>query len=104
MNKAEFVRAIADQLADMEEPASLKSIDLFVTVFTDVVKKTVASGEKVNLVNFGRFEPRVRQEREGRNPQTGEKTTIPQQTVPTFAAGKEFKELVKGGNGKFPFV
>lgn len=100
VNKAEFVRAIADHLSDMGETATLKDLDLYVTVFTDVIKQTVAKGEKVNLVNFGRFEPRVRKEREGRNPQTDEKMIIPQQTVPTFAAGKEFKELV---NAKSPF-
>jgi DNA-binding protein HU-beta len=32
----------------------------------------------------------------GRNPQTGKELKIPAKTVPTFSAGKRFKEIVGG--------
>jgi DNA-binding protein HU-beta len=56
--------------------------------------EAVSSGDKVTLVGFGTFEARDRQAREGRNPQTGDKMTIPATRVPAFSAGKVFKEKV----------
>ncbi|MBD2452315.1 HU family DNA-binding protein, partial [Nostoc sp. FACHB-152] len=50
--------------------------------------------EKVTLVGFGSFERRERSEREGLNPKTKEKITIPATRVPAFSAGKQFKEKV----------
>jgi DNA-binding protein HU-beta len=54
----------------------------------------IASGEKMTLVGFGTFEARSRKERDGRNTKTGETMTIPATTVPTFSAGKLFKDKV----------
>ena len=54
----------------------------------------MADGDRVTLVGFGSFEPRERQEREGRNPRTGEKMVIAATRVPAFSAGKQFKEKV----------
>jgi len=52
--------------------------------------------DKVQIIGFGSFEVRDRQEREGRNPQNPEETiTIPARSVPVFRAGKTFKEAVK---------
>ena len=56
--------------------------------------QAVSDGDKVTLVGFGSFERRDRKEREGRNPKTGEKMSIPATKVPAFSAGKLFKEKV----------
>ena len=56
--------------------------------------EAVSDGDKVTLVGFGSFERRDRKEREGRNPKTGEKMSIPATKVPAFSAGKLFKEKV----------
>jgi DNA-binding protein HU-beta len=58
------------------------------------IMQVVADGDKVTLVGFGAFEPRVRSAREGRNPQTKEIIHIPAARVPTFSAGKTFREAV----------
>jgi DNA-binding protein HU-beta len=50
--------------------------------------------DRFTLVGFGSFEPRDRQEREGRNPRTGEKMVIAATRVPAFSAGKQFKDKV----------
>eukprot|EP00898_Chlorokybus_atmophyticus_P005254 jgi/Chlat1/572/Chrsp103S01140 len=69
------------------------------------IVEAVASGKRVVLTGFGTFEPRIRRERNGRNPQTGEGITIPEQRVPGFSAGARFKDAVKSdatsriGNG-----
>jgi DNA-binding protein HU-beta len=58
------------------------------------ITETVANGNKVILVGFGSFELKVRSARGGRNPQTGETIQIPAARVPTFSAGKAFREAV----------
>ena len=90
MNREELV-------AEIEKQTKLtqKSVGEVLTAIIDVTQDTVKKGEKVTLVGFGTFEPRKRAARNGRNPQTGETIKIEAKTVPTFSAGKKFKEIVK---------
>ncbi len=91
MNKGELVDKVAEKtgVTKREAEATLNAL-------TESIMEAVAGGEKVTLVGFGTFEARQRQEREGRNPKTGETMTIPASTVPAFSAGKLFKETVAG--------
>jgi len=89
MNKEELVQEVAKKAK-----ATQKDVSEVLSAFVDVVEKTVAKGKKVTLVGFGTFEARKRAARTGRNPQTGKEIKIPAKTVPTFSAGKKFKELV----------
>ena len=89
MNKEELVKEIAKRAK-----VSQKAVADVLTVTLETVEKTVAKGKKVTLVGFGTFEPRKRAARTGRNPQTGKELKIPAKTVPTFSAGKKFKETV----------
>lgn len=91
MNKGELVDKIAEK-ADV----SKREAESVLTAAIDSIMEAVAGGEKVTLVGFGTFEARQRQEREGRNPKTGEAMTIPASTVPAFSAGKLFKDAVAG--------
>ena len=50
---------------------------LRVTAALDVIVETVANGDKVTLVNFGTFDSKKREAREGRNPQTNKPMHIP---------------------------
>jgi len=47
------------------------------TAALDVIVETVANGDKVTLVNFGTFDSKRREAREGRNPQTNKPMHIP---------------------------
>ena len=58
------------------------------------IMQVVANGDKVTLVGFGSFEPKVRSAREGRNSRTGKTIQIAAARVPTFSAGKAFREAV----------
>lgn len=89
MNKEELVRTIAIKTA-----ISQKEAGEILNAMMEAIMETVASGEKVVMVGFGTFEPRERQERQGRNPQTGEPILIPATRVPAFSAGKLFKDKV----------
>ena len=89
MNKGELVNAVAQTTG-----VTKKEVDTIVSATLDKIVDIVATGGKVTLVGFGSFESRDRKARDGRNPKTGEKITIPATTVPAFAAGKAFKERV----------
>lgn len=89
MNKGELIDRIATQAA-----ITKKDADAVLSAAIDAIMEAVSAGDKVTLVGFGTFEPRDRQEREGRNPSTGKPIKIPARRVPAFSPGKVFKEKV----------
>lgn len=89
MNKTELVASVATKTG-LTKKDSEKAIDaLFLTV-----EEALAADDKVQIVGFGTFESKQREERKGRNPQTGAEITIPASKNPTFKAGKGLKEAV----------
>ena len=58
---------------------------------------TLQSGGDVALTGFGKFHVATRGPRQGVNPQTRERITIPGGKVPRFTAGSQLKQAVKGG-------
>lgn len=87
MNKSELVAKIAAD-ADLKKGDAEKFLDAFVAA----VKEVIAAGDKIQLVGFGTFEAKERGAREGVNPATGEKISIPACKVPSFKPGKGLKE------------
>ena len=65
-----------------------------VEVFFEEIRETLESGEQVKLSGFGNFDLRVKSERPGRNPKTGESVLLPGKHVPHFKPGKELRERV----------
>lgn len=89
MNKTELIAAVAEK-AELSKKDAEKALK----AFTDVVAEGLVKGEKIQLVGFGTFEVAEREEREGRNPKTGEKMTIAASRSPKFKAGKALKDMV----------
>lgn len=89
MNKQEFIDLVASKTS-----LSKKDAGLAVNAFCDVVKEQLAQGEKISLVGFGTFEVSETRERVGRNPRTGETTTIPARKNPKLKFGKAVKDAV----------
>ncbi|WP_319422933.1 HU family DNA-binding protein [Pleurocapsa sp. FMAR1] len=89
MNKGELVDRISQKAT-----VTKKQADAVLSAAVETIMEAVSDGDKVTLVGFGSFERRDRKEREGRNPKTGEKMSIPATKVPAFSAGKLFKEKV----------
>lgn len=69
-----------------------------VKAFEVVTSETLASGRPVVLTGFGKFVVHLRSARKGRNPRTGEATEIAAKYIPSFRAGRAFKEAVNVGN------
>lgn len=92
MQKTDFIKAVSDRTN-----VSQKETKQVIDAALDVIAEALKSGEKVTLTGFGTFEVRQRQEREGVNPQTRAKITIPATATPGFSASSTLKEAVKGG-------
>ena len=89
MNKAELIHAAAEKAG-----VSKKDAEAVVNAALDTIVEAMKDSEKVQLTGFGSFEVKNRPERIGRNPRTKENITIPASKVPTFKAGKAFKDAV----------
>jgi len=62
--------------------------------FMDLVGELLTSGKEVNFTGWGKFKVAEREERKGRNPQTGEEITISAKKSIKFKPGKKLDERV----------
>lgn len=90
INKDTLVSAIVAKV-----DLSKKDVEAVIETMTDEITNALRRGDKVTLTGFGTFRVSERAAREGINPQTKEKITIPAMKVPKFTAGKTLKEAVK---------
>ena len=91
MNKTELVANIA-----AKSELTKKDAEKFLSAFEDVITEALVAGEKVQLVGFFTVDVSEREEREGRNPQTGEPMTIAASKSPRFKVGKKLRDAVNG--------
>lgn len=89
MNKTELVASVAEKSG-----ISKKDAEKAVNAVIDSIVEAVSSGDKVQVIGFGRFEARDRKEKKSRNPRTKEEIIIPATRIPVFKAGSMFKESV----------
>lgn len=90
MNKTELIEKIAD-----ETNSSKSDAQRFFDTFTEVVTDSLKDGQEVQITGFGKFYVQHRDAREGINPQTKQKITIPASKVPKFTAGNSLKDQIK---------
>lgn len=90
MTKAEFTDRVAAK-SGLSKRDATKAVDAFLDSITDCLR----AGEQVSFTGFGKFSPQHRKERQGVNPRTGEKVTIPAARVPKFSAGSQLKQALK---------
>ncbi|MCT4617379.1 MAG: HU family DNA-binding protein [Candidatus Gracilibacteria bacterium] len=90
MKKQDFIKAIAAK-ANLSQDAASRVVASMIDVVTDELKK---DGE-VNITGFGAFKVSHRSARNGVNPRTGAKITIPAMKSPVFRAGKTLKEAIR---------
>ncbi len=91
MNKSDVITEVATRSGVAKAQAG-KAVDTLL----DVVKESVAKGERVSLAGFGSFESRKRSARTARNPRTGEAVKVAATKAPAFKAGAAFKQVVSG--------
>lgn len=89
MNKTELVNAIA-QSAELTKADAKKALDAVLAAIAGALKEK----ETVALLGFGTFSVSERPAREGINPATKEKISIPAKNVIKFKAGGELANSV----------
>ncbi len=90
MTKAELVNLIAEKGDYEVKKDAEKALSTVIAAITDAL----VQGEKIALVGFGTFEVKQKAAREGINPSTKEKISIPARKVPSFKAGNALKAAV----------
>ncbi len=86
MTKAEIVEQIYERVGFSKKEAA----ELVEKVF-DIMKETLAQGEKVKISGFGNFVVREKNARKGRNPQTGATIKIPASKTVRFKPAPKLK-------------
>ena len=89
MTKVELINQVAEKAG-----LSKKDVEKAVSAVVASISDALVNGEKVQLVGFGTFEVRDRKAKEGINPLTKTKITVPAKKVPAFKAGKSLKDAV----------
>jgi DNA-binding protein HU-beta len=90
LNKTELIKNASELSGE-----SLTSTGNVLDSIMSVITTEVAAKQRVQLVGFGTFENRHREERRGINPSSGENIIIPAKDVPYFKPGKEFKDKLQ---------
>ena len=83
---------LINRLADAHPYLYLRDIQRIVDTVFERIALALAEGDRVELRGFGAFSARVRSERIGRNPRTGEEVTVSSKAAPYFKPGKELHE------------
>ena len=93
MTKADIVEHIYERVGFSKK----ESAELVEKVF-EIIKETLAEGEKVKISGFGNFVVREKNARKGRNPQTGEEIRLSARRVLTFKPSLVLKNILNDGN------
>ncbi len=91
VTKADIVENVYQKIGFSKKEAS----ELVELVF-DTLKDVLQNGEKVKISGFGNFLVRGKNERIGRNPQTGEQIKISARRVLTFRPSQVLKAMLNG--------
>lgn len=91
MTKADIVEMVYQKIGFSKKEAS----ELVEMVF-DQLKDVLCAGDKVKISGFGNFIVREKNERIGRNPQTGEQIKISARRVLTFRPSQVLKAILNG--------
>lgn len=91
MTKIELVKKMAES-AGITQKQAAAALDAAL----EGIVAAVSADDKVQFTGFGTFEAKTRAARQAKNPRTGEVVEVPECKVPSFKAGKGFKDLVKG--------
>ena len=92
MTKQEFI----DQVADKTGLSKRDATEAVEAVLGTITTRS-SPAATISFTGFGKFHVAERGPRQGVNPQTRERITIPGGRVPRFTAGSALKQAVKGG-------
>lgn len=89
MTKTELIESIAQDLS-LSKVEAQRTLEVLLSRIT----AGLARDQKVQIQGFGTFQAKMRKERKGRNPQTGEEMLIPASKTVSFKPGADLKSKV----------
>ncbi len=89
MNKNEVVKKLASSTNFTQ-----KDCKIMLNNFSQIISSALKNGETINILGFGKFEVRHKNERKTYNPITKSNIIIPATKVPIFKAGKALKQSI----------
>lgn len=90
MRKLDIANKVKDRVGGM----SKKESSLLIDELLDTIKGALVKGENVKISGFGSFVVRMKKERTGRNPHTGDELAIPQRRVMTFKPSQLLRQAI----------
>jgi DNA-binding protein HU-beta len=93
MKKSELIERVAEK-AQTSKAAAARVVDAIFDTASGAIAEAMRAGQQVSIPGFGKFRPKERAARKGRNPRTGREIQIPKSTVVSFTAGKGLKDAV----------
>ena len=87
--KGDVINSIAEE-AGISKKEAAAAFDAFVSYISESCQR----GERCSVPGLGSFSITSRKAREGRNPRTNEKITIPASKNVRFKAGKDLRDAV----------
>ena len=89
LTKAEIIKSIQNQFGIPQN----KSTEIFES-FLEIIKASLENGEDVMISGFGKFCVNKKNERRGRNPETGESITLAPRKVVTFRYSSRLRNKI----------
>lgn len=90
MNKKQLAGKVAEKMGLRKN-----EVEQVIDTTLGLIEGALTRGEKIRLVGFGNFVLRTRASRMGRNPQTGDRISIPPTKTPAFVPGINLKKAVR---------
>jgi integration host factor subunit alpha len=89
MTKIDIIQEVYEKLGFSKKDAA-KIVE---SVF-DIMKESLAGGEKIKISGFGNFAVKEKKSRRGRNPQTGDEIEISARKVLTFKSSQVLRKIL----------
>jgi len=89
MTKIDIIQSVYERLG-VPKKDSARIVE---SVF-ELMKDSLAKGEKIKISGFGNFIVKEKQPRRGRNPQTGEEISISARKVLTFKSSQVLRRVL----------
>lgn len=91
MTKIDIIKNVNEKLG-----FSKKDSTAIVESVFEIIKDSLAQGEKIKISGFGNFVVKEKNSRRGRNPQTGEEIEISSRRVLNFKASQVLRKALNG--------
>lgn len=90
MTKSELITRISERLPYLTH----KDAEIIIDTIFDTMVEALVKEDRIEIRGFGSLKIKQRNDREGRNPKTGESVQIPSKRMPFFKIGKELYQRI----------